>query len=424
MNAPHPLIEALQKAAADPGARQAFYELLMKSTVFVPGLKEEGQEGAAPRIGLKQWPQPEGFMATPFFATLEDLRQVLKEDEPHLTLPALELFQLTRGATLVLATPGGGAKAFKPDEVEALLSSRLAVDLLAAALEKAVKENTDRAKNEFYNLLVNSQVFVFGEPKTKDGDPGPTGLRTINPEDQFIITTVPHPHAEDQRIIPFFSSGELLQLAAKGASLTTQAYLGFSVLTLFNMARSMGLPLVMNPGPTVYKIFARDEVDFILEHIRQEPFERRQFKAGGQVLLGPPEVYPRELVDALKIFLPSLPGLKAAYLTTLRENAAEAEPTLVIGFETDAGADLPGLLRQAGPVAARHAQKGQTIDFAQIVPGEKGLSQFFLDKVTPFYRQAAAQGENLPAPSADRPEARASYEAPGFFGRLKRIFKG
>ena len=434
MSEANQLIEALKKASAEQEARPAFYELLMKSTVFVPGLRQEGQNGAAPQLNFKQWSQPAGFMAIPFFPDPEDLKKTLGQDEPYLALPAPDLFRLTRGTTLVLTCQDGLAKAFKPDEVDMLLSSGLAQDPLAAALEKAVREENNETKAAFYRLFINSQVFVFGEPRTPDGEAlppeEPTGPRPLRPDDKFVIATIDHPQKEGERIIPFFSSGELLQRAAKAGNLPPQTtFLGLPAVHLLKMARGMGLPLVLNLGPMTYKIFHQDEIGFLLAQIKPPNYEERQLPAGSRVSLAPPEVHPRELVEALLDFLPGLPGVKAAYLTTMREDSAEAEPVLVIGLETEE--DMSEALQKTAPLVARHAPKGQAVDFTEVRPGEKGLSQLLLTKVEPFYRRGqdrqsgpAARPETL-AEAGEVTETPASPDgAPGFFGRLKRIFKG
>lgn len=436
MSDPHPLIEALKKAAADPGSRQAFYELLLKSTIFAPAMEESGTEGVSAQVRFKQWEQPQGFLAIPFFAALEDLRQTLGPEEPHLSLPALDFFRMTRGATVALVTLDSGAKTFQPPEVEALLSASLAAaastdlgqeDSLAQALEKAAREDGDQAKNAFYSLLINARVYVFGQPRSAESAPGSAGLPDVSPEDKFILATAAHPHLAGQRIIPFFSSVELLRRSVQGADPANpagQSFLGFGALTLFKLAQNMGLPLILNPGPRVYKIFSLEEVGFILEHARPEPFERRQFQTGTKIFLGPPEVQPRDLTEDLRRFFSGQPEVRSAYLTTLRESSEKAAPALVIGLETEAGADLTGILRLAGPVAARHARPGQAIDFAQVVPGEKGLSQFFLERVQPFHRRSPGGEEGPPDRPPDLAGGWAQYETSGFFGRLKRIFKG
>jgi hypothetical protein len=429
------LIEALQKASTEPEARPAFYALLLKTAVLVPGLRLEGPNGAAPRqVRFKQWPQPDGSVAIPFFPDLESLKKILGENESHLTVPALELFRLTRGTTLVLTCADGLSKAFKPDEVDMLLSSGLAMDPLASALEKAVREESDETKRHFYQIFVNSQVFVFGEPRLKEGVMDPNDPKPLGPEDKFTIATISHPQKEGERIIPFFSSGDLLQKAARGANLPPQTtFLGFHTLNLLQMAKGMGLPLVLNLGPMTYKIFNLDEIDFLLTNSRTKLYEERQLPAGSQVQLAPPEVYPQDLVGALLDFLPAYQDVLAAYLTTLKEEPAETEavteaaPGLVIGLETEAGADLSEMLHRIAPLVNHHAPKGQTVDFTQIRPGEKGLSQLLKTKVDPFYHRslpASAEPAGPAEAEAEAPPREEETDATGLFGRLKRIFKG
>jgi len=445
MSEANQLTEALKKASAEPEARPAFYELLLKTTIFVPGIRREGQNGAAPQFGFKQWPQPTGATAIPFFPDLEGLQKTLGQEEPYLTLPTLDLFRMTRGTTLVLTCQDGLGKAFKPDEVDMILSSGLALDPLAAALEKAVREENNENKATFYRIFINSQVFVFGEPRTPEGEPRtlegePAGPRPLGPDDKFVIATISHPQKEGERIIPFFSSGDLLQRAAKAANLPPQTtFLGLPSLNLLKMARGMGLPMVLNLGPMTYKIFHPEEIDFLLAQVKPPPmYEERQLPAGSQVALTPPEVYPQELVRVLLDSLPGLPEVKAAYLTTMKENSPEAEPVLVIGLETEEGADISEILRKTTPLVASHAPKGQAVDFTQVKPGEKGLSQLLLEKIEPFYRRPlpgtgalrteALQGPETPegtvAPAAQEEGPTAPTAPTGLFARLKRVFKG
>ena len=421
------LMDALKKASTEPEARPAFYELLLKSTIFAPGLRQEGLDGTPPQLNFKQWAQPEGFMAIPFFSDHEDLRKILGEEEPFVAISALDLFRLTRGATLVLTNASGQGKAFKPDEVDMILSSELAMDPLAAALERAVREGNEEARGAFYQIFVNSRVFVFGEPRNQDGETGPKGMRVPNPEDKFIIATTNTPQKEGEKIIPFFSSLDIMQRAAKAAGLPSQAtFLGFPALELLKIAKGMGLPLVMNLGPMTYKIFNPDEIDFLLAQTKPRPYDERQLPAGSKVSLTQPEDYPQEMVGALLDFLPGLPEVKTAYLATLKDDSAEAAPVLVIGLETEESADISGILHKTAPLVNAHAPKGRAIDFTQVKPGEKGLSQLILAQISPFYRRPLTQ-ENAAAaaPLQPTPEAPETQDdSTGLFGRLKRIFKG
>ncbi len=421
MNGTNPLEEALKKAATDPEARPIFYQTLMRSLIYVVGRPEQGENGqSSGHVQLKQWQQPDGTLALPFFATPASLRQTLGEEEPFLEMPALDLFRLAKNVTLVL-TAEGASKAFKADEVQALLSSALAMDPLAQALVQAVKENTEPARRNFYQVLINSQVYVIGQPANVELQ-NEQGARQMTENDQFNFSAVAHPHKEGEKILPFFSSLDHLRrvLPKEGR------YLGFPALVFFGLARPLGIPLALNLGSEPHKFFTNEELDFLLQSTIQEPFEARSFPPGSKIFLSPPEKYPQELVRALLDFLPEFPEVRTAYLAMMREKSEDAEPVMVIGFEADG--DLTPMFRAAGPVVNEHAEEGLAVDFARITPGERGLSQYFIDKVSPFYRRAfkdeLRQTEPTPPPPKKGGDAKEQYDEPGFFGRLKRIFGG
>lgn len=418
----HRLEEALKKAANEPEARADFYNLLLKSVVYVVGRPETGEDGTPNgHVKLKQWHQPDGTLALPFFATAESLRQILGEEDPALEMPALDLFRMSRGVTLVL-TSKEASKAFKADEVEALLSSVMALDPLARALIRAVEENSEAARRNFYQTLVNSQVFVLGHPQNEEAQASES--RDMKADDRFFFSACPHPFIKDQKVLPFFSSLDQMRRMLPGGG--DSKYLGFQAMTFLTMARPLGFPLVLNLGSEPHKFFTDQELDSLMQSVRREPFETRRFKPGTKIFLGSPEEYPQEIVGALLDFLPQFPAVKAAYLAALREESEEAEQVLVIGFEGDG--DLVDLFREAGELIGACAKQGQIIDFAKVQEGEQGLSQYFLEKVSPFYRRALKKskpGSQPAAPSAEtaRPP-RAQYDNPGFFGRLKRILGG
>lgn len=422
MSEAHPLEQALHKAANDPEARAAFYQALMNSSVHVVGKEEEPEsEGARPHIHLKQWQQPDGSLAMPFFASLESLQHTLGDQDPHLLMPVVDLFRMTRDATLVFTTPQG-SKAFSQEEIEALLASTVALDPLAISLARAVQENSEEARREFYQVLINSQVFVIGKPAVDGNGRDPEyGQRNITESDKFNISAWPHPFLEGEKVVPFFSSQEHLKRAAKKET----GFMVFPALTFLALARPLNAPLLLNPGYDPQKMLSLEEVDFLLNSVRPEPFEPRHFKPGTKIFLGPPDKYPQELVAALLDFLPEHREVKAAYLAQMREESEEAAPVLVIGFEAEG--DLGKMFREAGPLVGQFAEDGLAIDFARVEAGEKGLSEYFLDKVSPFYRRAIirdGRGQNIDEIEDHKETVQEEYSRPGFFGRLKRIFSG
>ena len=393
----------------------------MSSKALVVGTMEkpETENGPAPHIHLKNWQQPDGNMAMPFFTTINSLRRNFGEEEPYLEIPVLELFQRTRGTTLVL-TGEGSSKVFKPEEVDVLLSSIMAMDPLALSLIRAIKENNEEGRNSFYQLLINSHVFVLGHP-ANEGTVSDK-IHTMGDNDQFVLASCKHPSKNDgSKVIPFFSSlTHLSRVSPKDGK-----YLSFQALTFLSMAKPIGLPLVLNLGSTPHKFFTPDEVDFLLGATAKDPFENRKFSPGTKIFMTPPKVYPQELVGSLLDLLPNHPAVKTAYLTTLREGTEDAPPVLVIGFEADG--DLRPMFRVASPLMAQYGEEGVAIDFIELKPGEDTISDYFMEKVRPFYHRPLpdVNAKPQPEPTPDKPLSQPEQlDKPGFLGRLKKVFSG
>lgn len=413
-----PLDEALHKASVDPASREAFYKQLLNSTVYVVGQIEDKEvEEEQGHVQLKHWKQPDGNYAMPFFATLECLKEKTGKDEPHLEIPVVELFRRTRGTTLVLTT-SEISKAFAPGEVDVLLSSIMAVDPLTKALLRVIEEKSEASQRNFYHELINSKVFVIGHPKGNDTPTGET--RQMAPDEEFVFASCDNPQRKGEKVLPFFSSIEHLKLIIPKDG----HYMVFQALVFLSMARPMGVPLVLNPGTIPHKFFALEEVDAILNSVTKKPFENRQFNSGAKITLSPPTDYPQEMVRSLLDFLPKFPVVKAAYLTVMHEEVKNALPVMVIGFEADG--DLIPMYRKAEIFLEEYGKEGMPIDFTEIKPGEKGLSTYFLEKVSPFYRRALPHpGDQQPSADEDKKiPLPAQLDKPSLLGRLKKVFGG
>lgn len=127
----NPLELALRAAASDPAHRPDFYHLLMESKVFVIGeLPEGGHDGehcsrtidAGELIAIQPWEQADGTEVIPFFTSLEALQRAISAPCSDIAMPARSLFEITKGAALVLNPTLEYGKEFHPDEIEALLS--------------------------------------------------------------------------------------------------------------------------------------------------------------------------------------------------------------------------------------------------------------------------------------------------------------
>jgi hypothetical protein len=126
-DSPTPLEEALARAATDAAARPEFYRALMEAQVFVlgsmAGTANQRTVEAGENISIAHWQKQDGTPIIPFFASLPALQRAIRVDETYLQLPAKSLFEITRGATLVLNPSSDHGKEFVPHEIDALLDS-------------------------------------------------------------------------------------------------------------------------------------------------------------------------------------------------------------------------------------------------------------------------------------------------------------
>ncbi len=125
-----PLEHALRIAADEPASRPDFYRLLIESEVFIIGgtltADTSGGRrtlGSGEKINIQNWERSDGKPVIPFFSSVDSLQRAITEPASYLGLPARSLFELTRGATLVLNPKLPYGKEFFPNEIEALLTT-------------------------------------------------------------------------------------------------------------------------------------------------------------------------------------------------------------------------------------------------------------------------------------------------------------
>lgn len=264
------LEEALKRAAEDQQERPEFYKMLMDSRVYVVGRTEDEHAGdPTPHLQLKQWKQPDGTMAMPFFATLEAFRDMFGFSEPHIEVSVADLFRFAgKECTLVLHGIEV-SKDFKHDEVAMLLNLTVD-DPLTLALERALMNREEKFHlplwNDFYGTLVNSRVFVLGKSRD-EGEPAAS--RMVKDGENLSVATWTNPDIEGP-VVPFFSAQKILNLCVPEG----ESYIAMPALDFFNMAAGFDLPLVLNPGHKFTKLFAAREVKDIVATAAQIPKEQ------------------------------------------------------------------------------------------------------------------------------------------------------
>ncbi len=121
------LYATLAEAVSDPAMRPIFYELLIKSEVFVitDGRQlpiEHGVLQAPSNIGLRTWRKEDDTPVVPFFSSLEILRKSIEENVSFLALNCKDLFSVITGSYAVLNPYSECSKEFVPEEIEAILN--------------------------------------------------------------------------------------------------------------------------------------------------------------------------------------------------------------------------------------------------------------------------------------------------------------
>ncbi len=124
---PNALERALRLAAKDAANRPDFYRLLLQSQVFVVGDAAETEDGdrrmdGGESVSIQQWDQPDGTSVIPFFTSPAAVEQAIEGEASCLCLPARDLFERTRGSTLVLNPNHEYGKQFSPLDIDALLA--------------------------------------------------------------------------------------------------------------------------------------------------------------------------------------------------------------------------------------------------------------------------------------------------------------
>lgn len=130
---PNALEAALIKTSEDPKHQALFYGTLIKSIVYVIGwrvgpdgqrLPSEGNVVFTPgeQIAIPFVERADGKTLVPFYSSMRWLNACNDSTRPSMMIRALDLFELTKGSSLVLNQGAPLGKDFSPAEIAAILS--------------------------------------------------------------------------------------------------------------------------------------------------------------------------------------------------------------------------------------------------------------------------------------------------------------
>jgi hypothetical protein len=250
----------------------------------------------------------------------------------------------------------------------------IVVNALEVLLKQAATEPEYRAA--FYEALLAGTIYVIGQ---KDA---PAGAQHLSAGSQVQIE---HWEKEDgSQVIPFFSSLEALQ---RGMADEVK-YLSMTGRALFEIVAQGDLPLVLNPNADYGKEFYLAEVQALLTHGVNKLPQTRVVEKETKVMLGLPARRPEKLIKAVAAFLASCPSVEAAYIASIHDPGTDEKPHLLLGIQADGeAAALEPLIGAAGQIASDLLPDGDYLDMVRVVPGEHGLSEYFLGRIAPFYQR-------------------------------------
>jgi hypothetical protein len=118
------LEELFLLAAEEVEYREAFYEKLLNSDIFVLG-GEDASEGevADGELSLLEWESEEGVRAIPFFTKYSYLEEAVGENHLYLQINAAILFASIAGSNAVMNPGFEESKMFSPEELEMILTT-------------------------------------------------------------------------------------------------------------------------------------------------------------------------------------------------------------------------------------------------------------------------------------------------------------
>jgi hypothetical protein len=254
-------------------------------------------------------------------------------------------------------------------------------------LEKCLRLAADEPAHrpEFLRVLLDSTVYVLGTTNA--------GAGTVNLEAGSEIEIHHWEQPDGTRVIPFFSSLEILQKSID----TEQSYLALPARSLFEMA--LDTNLILNPKSLYGKEFLPDEVRNLLSGSASRRPIRLTSEKERTVLLSQPAKYPQKMVDSLSLLLTKHHNVKRAFLAQMHAPPEVEKACLIVGIEGDGDIEL--VLREAGNVAADTAPDGEPVDLYRVSEDASGASNYLLTQTKPFYERK--QGTTIEYPYKIRP---------------------
>ncbi|MGA7711849.1 MAG: enhanced serine sensitivity protein SseB C-terminal domain-containing protein [Rhizomicrobium sp.] len=221
----------------------------------------------------------------------------------------------------------------------------------------------DQARPHFYRLLMESELFVLGDPGS------PEAVGALLHGGRLALDTVAN---DGQLYHPIFTSAQRMQhFAGEPVS-------HFRMLGRILFAGARGAHFVINPKSELGKTLVPEEIAYWMAQLQAtQPVAIR---------VGQPKVYPKKLVKALCVLFISRSLIAEAHLAFVARDDGSEAPHPLIGLVADG--DVPRLIQEIFEVAAT-AIPGTPIDVVYIDPqGQLDPLRKHVLSIEPFFRRA------------------------------------
>lgn len=218
-------------------------------------------------------------------------------------------------------------------------------------------------EHEFFKELLSSK---FLSPITQDSLQGCKSGEG---------TTIKFIHLNDEKgnsYLPVFTDWNELKKWNKTEGIKTLILSFEDYKTMILENNSMFTGFVLNPfGHNI--IFDKNLIQQAEENISKK-------QKSESVMIGVPEKYPHQMIEALKDFLPSIESVKSAYLSLMIRGEKAKSYLLVV----DTDGNLNDVFGKIAEVVTKYLSKEELIDF---VPLAQAFGKSAVEGQEPFYKR-------------------------------------
>ncbi len=203
----------------------------------------------------------------------------------------------------------------------------------------------------FYRTLLEMELYVLTNSKNSL----PKGEFTTTKEIKLDVKTF-----EDGKV-PIFTSVD--KIFENGVIQQQEIYVAMRARELFKIF-SHPKTFLLNPFSRPSKELLPEEIQGLLNGNLFQPDEIRNIKAGTNISMGIPAVYPTNLAETIRKYCNTSEEIKGAYLALMHDSESNETPHLIIGL--DVKGNLKQIFGEVGDIIKSHVKDGEPVDMINV----------------------------------------------------------